>query len=84
MSQSSEQSLATTIRQTTTAFLHAFELWTTEAVLAVRAPECEHIMLPGSLGVAKLDNAGMRARFEKLEGLIRNVKVISFAPTLYL
>lgn len=71
--------LASNMKKTSDAFLAAFDSWTTEAVMAVRATECEHIMLPASLGVPKKNNDEFREHFEQVEGSLSNVKVRTHA-----
>lgn len=79
-------SLAATMRQTAQAFLHAYETWTTEAVMAIRAPECQQVILPASLGVPTRDNQSYAKYFDTVQGRLRGNKVRrpSFLPLLVL
>lgn len=73
---SSSDQLATNMRATTEAFVHAFDgQWTVEAAMAPRAPECEHTILPSSLGMPRRNNDEWAANFSRIAGLVREAKV---------
>lgn len=72
-------SLATNMRNTTDAFIKAWETWTAEAILAVRAPECVMIQVPASLQIPIRDNEQFGAWFTKVQSSLSNNKV-RFAP----
>lgn len=67
--------LSTNMRATTESFIDAYSAWTTDAVMAVRAPTCEQVILPASLGVPTRDNGSYRAYFDTVQGRLRDVKV---------
>ena len=71
--------LAARMRTTTEALVKSFEgpIWSVEASLAPRAPECEHIMFPASLGIPKKNNEEWAARFKNIAGLITDATVTS-------
>jgi len=64
------------MRKTTEAFVQAYSTWTTEAVMAVRAPHCEQVILPASLGVPTRDNESYRAYFDTVQDRLSDVKVL--------
>jgi len=70
--------LETNMRATAEGFIHSFDgRWTTGATMRYRAPECEHSMLPSTLGLGtrKKNNEEWAAHFERLDGLVINAKV---------
>lgn len=68
--------LATNMRKTTDAFVAAWESWSIEPILAVRAPECVMVQRPASLGVPVRNNDEFRVWFAGVAGLLANNKVI--------
>lgn len=68
--------LSANMRATTEALVMAFDgPWSLEAALAPRAPECEHTILPSSLGTPKRNNAEWATYFKRIEAIGINGKV---------
>ncbi|KAK6440083.1 hypothetical protein LTR95_003688 [Oleoguttula sp. CCFEE 5521] len=67
--------LAAAMRETSDAFLAAFTTWKTDPIMAVRAPECIHDMLPASLKRPSKNNEQFRAYFKGIEGALHGVKM---------
>ena len=68
--------LSANMRATAEAFVMSFDgRWSTEAAMAHRAPECEHTMLPSSLGSPKRSNAEWAANFKQIEAVGIDAKV---------
>jgi hypothetical protein len=63
------------MRQTTDAFIHAWEAWKVDPIMAVRAPECTISQFPTSLQIPDRDNDDFRKWFGGVEGLLSNCKV---------
>lgn len=78
--------LVTNMRATTEALVMAFDRpWAEgarEAAVAPRAPECEHFMLPSSLGSAAKNNDEWAAYFKHVENRVLEAKVSSALLTL--
>jgi hypothetical protein len=75
--------LTTAMRQTTDAFIHAWELWRVDPIMAVRAPECIISQFPTSLQIPDRNNDDFRKWFGGVEDLLSNCKVsnlVSKAP----
>lgn len=72
--------LAQTMKATTEAFLFAFNgSWSAETnktTISLRAPECEHTMVPSSLDMPSKSNDQFSAYFRSLEGVVTNAKVL--------
>jgi hypothetical protein len=68
-------SLATTMRQTTDAFIRAWETWKFDPIMAVRAPECIISQFPTSLQIPDRDNEDFQKWFGGVEELLSNCKV---------
>jgi hypothetical protein len=67
--------LITTMRQTTDAFIQAWETWKIDPIMAVRAPECVISQFPTSLQIPPRNNDAFRERFGGIEELLSNCKV---------
>jgi len=70
--------LETKMRATAEGFVHSFDgRWAPGATMRYRAPECEHSMLPATLGLGttKQNNEEWAAHFKRLDGLVTNAKV---------
>jgi hypothetical protein len=67
--------LTTNMRQTTDAFIRAWEAWKADPIMAVRAPECIISQFPTSLQIPDRDNDDFRKWFGGVEGLLSNCKV---------
>ncbi|KAK6429374.1 hypothetical protein LTR95_014478 [Oleoguttula sp. CCFEE 5521] len=67
--------LGTAMRETSNAFLAAFATWKTEPIMALRAPECVHDMLPASLNRPSKNNEQFRAYFNGVERAMHDVKM---------
>lgn len=68
--------LASAMRTTTTAFVQAWETWTIDPIMAVRAPDCVMTQLPSSLQIPERNNEQFRAWFSGgAEKLLSNCKV---------
>jgi hypothetical protein len=63
------------MRQTTDAFIHAWEAWTVDPIMAVRAPECIISQIPTSLQIPDRNNDDFRKWFGGVEELLSNCKV---------
>jgi len=66
------------MRATAEGFVHSFDgRWAPGATMRYRAPECEHSMLPATLGLGttKQNNQEWAAHFKRLDGLVTNAKV---------
>lgn len=65
------------MRATTEAFVYAFSgTWTPDsAALHARALDCEHHILPSSLGIPKRSNEEWRTYFKQLEGVVTDAEV---------
>ena len=62
--------LLANMRATTESLVMAFDgPWSLEAALAPRAPECEHTVLPSSLGIPKRNNGEWTAYFKQIEAI---------------
>lgn len=72
--------LATNMRKTTDAFVAAWEAWSIEPILAVRAPECVMVQRPASLGIPVRNNDEFRAWFSGVAGSLANNKVLYHDP----
>jgi len=70
--------LAVKMRQTTDAFVQAWEEWKVEPVMAVRAPECLMLQFPTSLQIPERDNDSFRKWFGGVDTLLSNCKVRRF------
>ncbi|KAK1078285.1 hypothetical protein LTR33_007367 [Friedmanniomyces endolithicus] len=65
------------MRATAEGFVHSFDgRWAPGATMRYRAPECEHSMLPATLGLGttKQNNQEWAAHFKRLDGLVTNAK----------
>ncbi|KAI0909428.1 hypothetical protein F4823DRAFT_426470 [Ustulina deusta] len=51
-------------RRTALAVVEAYNKWSTEAIMAIRAEDCTNQILPKSLGRPAMDNAAYKAYFE--------------------
>nr|OQO26735.1 hypothetical protein B0A51_07714 [Rachicladosporium sp. CCFEE 5018] len=65
--------LATAMRETSNDFLAAFATWKTDPIMALRAPECIHDMLPASLKRSSKNNEQFRAYFTGVERAMNDV-----------
>ena len=71
--------LSTNMRKTTEALVYAFDgQWSAEEAVAPRAPDCEHYILPTSLGVPKRNNEQFVTWLKRIEHLITDAKVLSY------
>ncbi|KAK4503651.1 hypothetical protein PRZ48_004566 [Zasmidium cellare] len=65
--------LTAAMRATTEGFLHDFEgQWEEGATLSYRAPDCNHIMLPVSLGIPSRTNDDFATYFKRIAPLVRD------------
>ncbi|TKA81681.1 hypothetical protein B0A55_01345 [Friedmanniomyces simplex] len=65
------------MRATAEGFVHSFDgRWTPGATMSYRAPECEHAMLPSTLGLGtnKKNNDEWAAHFKRLDGIVTDAK----------
>ena len=68
--------LSANMRATSEAFVRAFDgTWRPGATIDLRAPECEHTILPSSLGLGKKTNDDFAAHFKQFDGVITEAKV---------
>jgi hypothetical protein len=67
--------LTTAMRQTTDAFIQAWEEWKVDPIMAVRAPECIISQFPTSLQIPDRNNEDFRKWFGGVEDLLSNCKV---------
>nr|POF13556.1 austinol synthesis protein h [Quercus suber] len=74
-----EHDLAKKMRTTTDLFLHAWDGdWTAktnEISVSYRAPQCQHIMVPDSLGIPTRSNEEWSKYFKNIEGRITEAKM---------
>ena len=77
----STSGLATNMRATSKQFIKAWETWSIEPVMAMRAPNCKQTMYPKNVGFAARTNDEFRAYFKSLDGVFSNAKV-SLAATI--
>lgn len=64
------------MRRTTEALLHDFDgSWQPGATLRLRAPTCEHEILPKTLNIPKRTNADYEKFFERIAPLVTDGKV---------
>ena len=69
-------SVADKQKKTAQAFLDGYNAMTSEAVLAPRADECIHNMLPASMNRAGKSNEEYRTFITKLGPMMKDMKVI--------
>jgi hypothetical protein len=62
-------------KSTTSSLITAYNTWSIDAILAVRAPTCIHQVLPLSLGRPSMTNAEYRERFGTFMPLFENFTV---------
>ncbi|KAK3706625.1 hypothetical protein LTR37_012634 [Vermiconidia calcicola] len=68
--------LAECMRATTETLVKAFDgRWSLEEALAPRSAECEHIILPASLGIGKRNNDEWAEHFRGVKDLITEAKM---------
>ena len=75
--------ITTTMRQTTDAFIRAWEAWTIDPIMAVRAPECIISQFPTSLQIPDRNNDDFRKWFGGVEELLSNCKVCSLSSSIF-
>lgn len=66
------------MRATAEGFVHSFDgRWIPGATLSFRAPECQHAMLPSTLGLGTKtkNNDEWAAHFKRLDGLVTDAEV---------
>ncbi|KAK3116435.1 hypothetical protein LTR53_003228 [Teratosphaeriaceae sp. CCFEE 6253] len=69
--------LEANMRSTTEGFVYSFNgRWAPGATMAYRAPQCEHAMLPSTLGLGsnKKNNDEWAAHFKRLDGIVTDAK----------
>ncbi|ORY54811.1 uncharacterized protein BCR38DRAFT_453145 [Pseudomassariella vexata] len=57
---------------TALAVINAYNAWDVDAIMALRAPDCIHRVLPESLGQPAMNNTEYRAYFESIQPLFEN------------
>ena len=67
-------------KSTSSALISAYNTWSMDAILAVRAPSCIHQVLPLSLGRPAMTNAEYRERFSQFMPMFQNFTVHSLLP----
>lgn len=68
--------LTAAMRATTEGFLHDFEgQWEEGATLSYRSPDCQHVMLPASLGQPPKSNDDFATYFKRIAPLVSEAKV---------
>ncbi|KAK4561653.1 hypothetical protein LTR86_004332 [Recurvomyces mirabilis] len=72
----SSEDLAANMRVTSEAFIKAWETWSIEPVMAMRAPDCKQTMYPKIVGFDARTNDEFRAYFKSLDGVFSNAKMI--------
>lgn len=61
--------------ETANAVLNSYNIWTVEALMAVRSPDCMHYILPDSLSRPSLNNEDYRAYFTPFMPAFRDFHV---------
>ncbi|KAK5118391.1 hypothetical protein LTR62_002905 [Meristemomyces frigidus] len=67
--------LANNMRATSEAFLQAWDTWEVESIMAIRAPECTHSMLPVNVGFDARTNAEFGAYLKTVGGFFTKSKM---------
>ncbi|KAK3676085.1 hypothetical protein LTR78_003835 [Recurvomyces mirabilis] len=63
------------MRATSEAFIKAWETWSIEPVMAMRAPDCKQTMYPKNVGFAARTNEEFRTYFKSLDGVFSNARM---------